>query len=207
MNRKITLLMVALVAAVIPAVAVADVMITGHISLESNLYHHPAFEFTAGPNYNAANASDSIGWTSQQGELMGLLDLQGNTCMTYISLNVLNLTFSMSNPSVPASFMGLYLNVSSSSFPAGTGMVISTYQINLTNLQALSLTHYSAGDAPISIDASSLTTAVAVDLSENPHMLITGFQPLQTLYISYVLPPNHYAGSTALMTGQFVAYA
>jgi len=178
-------------------------MITGQISLE-NKHHHTAFEFQPGPNYAAANATNSIGWMPDVlGGEMGTLDLQGSYYVQTSMINVIDLNITISNALAPSSFMGLYLNVSSSNFPVGTEMVISTSTITFAVLIGTAITHYVG--TPISVDGSSLATVVAVDLSENPHLLITNFSPAQTFYIGFVLPPGYYAGSSALLTGQFVA--
>lgn len=207
MNKKMTLLLIAAVTAILPAVAVADVLITGQVTLES-FQHHTAFEFQPGPNYVAANSTNSIGWMAAQGATMGQIDLEGSYYVQTEMVNVLDLNFTVSNPAAPASFMGLYLNVSSSSFPVGTVMLISDYQVSFATLQSTPVTHYSAGDPSIAFNAAApYTTALAVDLSENPHLLVTGFTPTQTLYISFLLPPGYYAGSSAILTGQFVALA
>jgi hypothetical protein len=207
MNRKMTLLLLAAVTAILPAVAVADVLVTGTITLES-YQHHTAFELQPGPNYGAANSTNSIGWIASTGNTMGTIDLQGSYYVQTEMVNVLDLNFTISNPAAPASFMGLYLNVSSSTFNSGTIMVISDYQLNFAALESTPVTSYSAGDPSIGLSvASPHTNAVAVDLSQNPHLLITSFVPAQTLYISFILPPGYYAGSSAMLTGQFVALA
>lgn len=207
MNKKVTLLLIAAVTAILPAVAVADVLVTGQITLES-FHHHTAFEFQPGPNYLAANSTDSLGWIPAQGQTMGQIDLEGSYYVQTEMINVLDLNFTVSNPAAPASFMGLYLNVSSSTFMPGTIMVISDYQITFSSLESTPVTHYSPGDPSISLTVGSPhTNIVALDLSENPHLLITSFAPAQTLYISFMLPPGYYAGSSAMLTGQFVATA
>lgn len=207
MNRKMTLLLLAAVTAILPAVAVADVMVTGTITLES-YHHHTAFELQPGPNYGAANSTNSIGWIAGTGETMGTIDLQGSLYVQTEMINVLDLNFTVSNPAAPASFMGLYLNVSSSTFNSGTIMVISDYQVSFAGMEATPVTSYSAGDPSIGMSvASPHDSIVAVDLSQNPHLVITSFVPTQTLYISFILPPGYYAGSSAILTGQFVALA
>ncbi len=210
MNRKMTLLLLATVTAILPAVAVADVLVTGTLTLES-YHHHTAFEFQPGPNYGAANSTNSIGWIAQpestQG-IMGTVDLEGSLYVQTEMINVLDLNFTLSNPAAPASFMGLYLNVSSSTFIPGTIMVISDYQVTFAGMEATPVTSYSVGDPAIALSVGSPhTNIVAVDLSQNPHLLITSFAPGQTLYISFILPPGYYAGSSAILTGQFEAFA
>ncbi len=204
MNKKIALLMIAAVTAILPAVAVADVMVTGQLSLES-YHHHTAFYFQPGPNYYAANSTNSLGWTPSNDATMGTVDLEGSYYVQTEMINVLDLNMSISNPAAPAAFSGLYLNVSSSDFPSGTIMVLSTSQITFSTLQSTSVTSYTSGDPSIAVNAASLSTVVAVDLSQNPHLLITGFAPAQTIYISFLLSPGLYAGSGAILTGQFVA--
>lgn len=206
MNKKIALIMIAAVAVLLPAVAVADVMVSGQIALES-FHHHNAFRFQPGPNYQAANSTNSIGWISSTDGTMGTIDLEGSYYVQTEMINVIDLNFALSNPAAPATFMGLYLNISSSDFPSGTIMAISTSQISFNILESTAVTQYTAGNSPISVNAASPSTVVAVDLSQNPHLLITGFVPTQTLYISFVLPPGMYAGDSAMLTGQFVALA
>ena len=61
MNRKIMILMVAVVATVLPAVAVADVMITGSVSvLGSNV--QDSFYLSEGSNYAVANQTGVLGF-------------------------------------------------------------------------------------------------------------------------------------------------
>ena len=206
MNKKIALIMVAAVAVILPAVAVADVLVMGQLTLES-FHHHTAFEFQAGPNYAAANSTNSIGWIAQNDGTMGTLDLEGSFYVQTEMINVIDLNMTVSNAAAPHTFMGLYLNVSSSDFPSGTIMVISTSQISFTTLESTVVTSYTAGDAPIALNAASASSVLAIDLSQNPHVLITGFVPTQTLYISFLLGPGMYAGSSAMLTGQFVVLA
>lgn len=204
MNRKLALLMIAAVTAILPAVAVADVMVTGQLTLES-FHHHTAFTLQPGPNYPAANTTNSLGWIPSNDSTMGTIDLEGSLYVQTSMINVLDLNLSVSNVGAPATFMGLYLNVSSSTFPSGTVLVISTSQISFSTLSSTPVTSYTGGSPPIAVNAASLSTVVAVDLSQNPHLLLTGFSPAQTLYISFELGPGEYAGSSALITGQFVA--
>ena len=206
MNRKFALLMIAAVTVILPAVAVADVMVMGQVSLES-MHQHTAFKILQGPNYAAANSTNSIGWIPASNDLMGTIDLEGSYYVQTEMINVLELNIAQSNPSAPASFMGIYLNVSSSTLPAGTIMAISTSQISFNTLETTPVTSYSTGDPAIAVNAASTSTVVAVDLSHNPHLLITGFSATQNLYISFLLPPGMYADQGALLTGQFVAFA
>ncbi len=206
MNRKIALLMIAAITVILPAVAVADVMVTGQVSLES-MHQHTAFKILEGPNYAAANSTNSIGWISAQNSTMGTIDLEGSYYVQTEMINVLTLNIAQSNPAAPATFMGLYLNVSSSSLPAGTIMAISTSLISFHTLTTTPVTNYSPGNPAIAVNAGSLSTVVTVDLSQNPHLLVTGFTPTQNLYLSFLLPPGMYAGTGALITGQFVAFA
>lgn len=203
MNRKMTLLLIAAVAALLPAVAVADVMITGEITLES-FHQHTAFEFEKGSNYGVANATDSIGWTPLDGNYMGQIDLQGNQYTTTKMINVIDLNITVSNAAAPASFSGLYLNVSGSTLPVGTIMVIANASLTFAVLTGTPVTHYAAGDPAIVLPQNS---AIAVDLSENPLILLSPLVKQQVFHIGFIIPPGTYAGHTATLTGQFVKLA
>lgn len=204
MNRKLTLLLIAAVATILPAVAVADVMVTGQATLES-FHQHTAFEFERGSNYPAANATNSIGWMPLDGNWMGQIDLQGSDYVQTEMINVIDLNMTISNAAAPSSVTELFLNMSSSSFPAGTIMVIATSSLTFAILEGTAVSTYSG--TPIALNAASASAVVAVDLSQNPHIVINNPVPTQTFYIGFILPPGQYAGASAIMTGQFVKLA
>lgn len=208
MNRKITVLMIAVIASILPAVAIADVMITGNFTIESGS-NNVAWYIQPGPNYARAYDVGAISWTPSEGpSSMGQLDLQGMQYEDTWMINVLDLNFSLSPTAIPGTF-SLYLNFSDSTFPVGTIMAISTQPITFAQLMAASVTHYTAGDPSIVVNAGSLSTLVLVDLSENPHLVMNNFpspfDPAVHYYtLSFVLPANYYGAAGATLTGQFV---
>jgi len=95
MNRKIMILMVAVVATVLPAVAVADVMITGSVQ---GLGHSTtdAFIVQPGSNYVAAHDTTGFTWTSSsvnESEDLGNISLGVMSNETIYMVNVLDINF------------------------------------------------------------------------------------------------------------------
>lgn len=208
MNRKGTILMIAVIASVLPAVAIADVMITGNFTIQSGT-NNVAWYIQHGPNYAKANEVGAIYWYPSDGpNSMGELDLQGMQYGDTWMINVLDLNLSLSPTAIPGTF-SLFVNVSDSTFPAGTIMAISTEPITFAQLMGASVTHYSAGDPSIVVNAGSSSTLILVDLSENPHLVINNFpspfDPATHYFsLSFILPANTYSESGATLTGQFV---
>jgi len=98
MNRKIMILMVAVVATVLPAVAVADVMITGSVQ---GLGHSTtdAFIVQPGSNYVAAHKDTGFKWTSSsvnESEDLGNISLGVMSNETIYMVNVLDINFTQS---------------------------------------------------------------------------------------------------------------
>ncbi len=200
--------MIAAIAAILPAVAIADVMISGAFTLQSGT-NNVAWYIQHGPNYAQANDLGSISWVPSEGpSSMGQLDLQGMQYGDTWMINVLDLNFSLSPTAIPGTF-SMYINVSGSTFPAGTLMAISTQPITFSDLMGATVTSYSSGDAPIVVNAGSSTTLIVVDLSQNPHLVINNFpspfDPHTTWFtLSFFLPAGTYSEASATLTGQFV---
>lgn len=208
MNRKATVLMIAVVAAVLPAVAIADVMITGSFTLQTGS-NNVAWYLQPGSNYPEAYEMGAIEWTPSEGpSSMGVLDLQGSMIADTYMLNVLDLHFGLSPQASPGTAT-FYLNVSGSTIPTGAIMAISVAPLNMDQITGLVVTTFSAGDPPVVLDASSPSAVVLVYLSENPHVAISNFPdpyiPSEHFYtLSFALPAGAYADTVATMTGQFV---
>ena len=95
MNKKIMWLMVGLVAAVLPAVAVADVMLTAYIN-GNEAPASDAFFVQQGSNYANAHALTGFTWTSQvtsESEILGGITLGYMTNETIFEVNVLDINF------------------------------------------------------------------------------------------------------------------
>ncbi len=95
MNKKIMWLMVGLVAAVLPAVAVADVMLTAYIN-GNEAPASDAFFVQQGSNYANAHALTGFTWNPQvnsESEILGNATLGYMTNETILEVNVLDVNF------------------------------------------------------------------------------------------------------------------
>ncbi len=95
MNKKVMWLMVGLVAAVLPAVAVADVMLTAYVNGNETLVSD-AFDVQQGSNYANANALAGFTWTPQvnsESEILGAITLGYMSNETIYEVNVLDVNF------------------------------------------------------------------------------------------------------------------
>ncbi len=114
-----TFLVIALVSTILPAVAVADVMITGNVSIQGTANSN-VFYLTPGPNFQAADGS--IAWNHySSGQYMGDLKFAEVSNQTTFIINVMEIVF---NPNTPSGMF--YLNSTvSSAFTAGSVMYLS----------------------------------------------------------------------------------
>ena len=150
MNRKIMILMVAVVATVLPAVAVADVMITGSVS-GLGVTAPDAFTIHLGSNYAAAHRVANLTWRSNQinsKEVIGNMSIGTMSNETIYEINVLNVTFN------EAGNVSFGLDVTSA-FANGTVLYIST--------------------APFVFSSGAITTS---GLSTSALLNVTGTLPL-----------------------------
>ncbi|MHB1811966.1 MAG: hypothetical protein ACYCPR_06085 [Thermoplasmataceae archaeon] len=133
MNRKIMILMVAVVATVLPAVAVADVMITGSVQ---GLGHSTtdAFIVQPGSNYAQAHSTAGFTWTSSavnESEDLGNITLGVMSNETIFMINVLDINFTQTG------YFNLTVTVPYSNgvtFPTDTAMYFSTSPLTMTTL-------------------------------------------------------------------------
>lgn len=183
-----TLLLLATVAAILPAVAVADVMITGNVSIVGT-QNTPVFEIQPGPNYPAAYAAGAIEWNPSQvasvepGQLapMASFDLEGINNQSTALANVLDL-----NVTIGAGVTGtLYVNFTGN-FPAGAMVWVTSGMVDVHSLPGL-------------VGGQSINSA---------SFQFNGPFPggTTTYYMSFYLPPGSYAGATGTITGTFIAH-
>ena len=95
MNKKVMWLLVGLVAAVLPAVAVADVMLSASVN-GSESVASDAFFVQQGSNYANAHALAGFTWTSQvasESEYLGSISLGYMSNETITEVNVLDINF------------------------------------------------------------------------------------------------------------------
>jgi len=157
MNRKIMILMVAVVATVLPAVAVADVMISGSVQ---GLGHSTtdAFIVQPGSNYVAAHKTTGFTWTSSsdnESEDLGSISLGVMSNETIYMVNVLDINFTQSgyfNLTVTVPYSnGVLLPTDSEIYFSTSPMTLSTSGISGANYE------------PVSLYATSPTSGVTID--------------------------------------------
>lgn len=132
MNRKMSLLIVAVVAAILPAVAVADVLITGQVGITGTT-NNSVFHFEIGPNFYQAD--DYIQFTANpEGQTMAHMGFDMAYNQTVLAINVLEIVFSAgASPGI------FYLNLtglSTATYPDGSYMYVSTSLMNFSDFLA-----------------------------------------------------------------------
>ncbi len=179
MNRKIMILMVAVVATVLPAVAVADVMMNGSVQGLGNQVPDQFF-VTTGANYTQANQTYGLGWVAGN-DGTGVLSVGYMPGEAIYEANVLNIGFTSTTPGT------FYVNVTSNaSFPAGSYMYLSTSSfVQASNgtlissdgasIQTVSLTSISPSTASFSGVNSSTTIYVSVSMGPGPASSVGAF--------------------------------
>lgn len=173
------MLLIAAVVTILPAIAVADVLITGSATLEGTT-NGPVFILQPGSNYLSAHNAGSITWTpDSSGPAMGVVDLEGITNQSTSMMNVLDINLTGS-----AATGTLTLTVSQSNLPAGAIMYISdeafsTYFTSSGSVQQIDL----SGGGSVSFTVSASTT----------------------LYFAFFLPAGTYVGTSATLTGVYTA--
>ena len=155
MNRKIMILMVAVVATVLPAVAVADVMITGSVQ---GLGHSTpdAFIVQPGSNYVAAHKDAGFTWTSSsvnESEDLGNITLGVMSNETIYEINVLDINFTGSGYFNMTVFVPYSNNVL---FPTGTILYYSTSPLTMSS------TGITGETGSVSLSAPSTSSGVLV---------------------------------------------
>ena len=180
MNRKIMILMVAVVATVLPAVAVADVMITGSVSvLGSNV--QDSFYLSEGSNYAAANATGVFGFTPAHSGVasMGTINLEGMSNLRVSMINVLKFNYNVNATGA------IHITENSSHFPKGSYMTFSPNQMTSMldptppNPAGIMYLNQVGGQEKLGITSTSLHG---------------------TFYIGFYLPAGNYSGASVKFT-------
>lgn len=161
MNKKVMWLMVGLVVAVLPTVAIADVMLTAYAN--GNETQVPdAFYIQQGSNYANAHALAGFTWTPSvynESEILGTMTLGYMTNETIYEVNVLDINFTGLNG--PANFTISVTvpnnEVAGGVFPTGSHMYITDAPQMLDPLpSAISLSH--SGTHTLSFTVTSDST-------------------------------------------------
>ena len=180
MNRKIMILMVSVVATVLPAVAVADVMITGSVSvLGSNV--QDSFYLSEGSNYAAANATGVFGFTPAHSGVasMGTINLEGMSNLSVSMINVLDFNYSLHTGGI------IYVNISSSNFTSGSYVAFSSTP--MTSMLGL----------------TPPSNSYPLDTTGNYTITVSG-PTSGTYFLGFYLPAGMYNGESLSLSMTFV---
>ena len=181
MNRKIMILMVAVVATVLPAVAVADVMITGSVSVLGT-QAPDSFYLSEGPNYAVANETGVFGFIpAPTGEAsLGTIDIEGMSNLSVSMINVLVLHYNLGAPGI------IYINVSSTNFPS------TSYVAYSSSLMTTELT------------STMPSNAFALSTSGDHTISFSSAPGSGTYYLGFYLPPGMYSGDSLSLSVTYV---
>lgn len=185
MNRKITLLLIAAVSTILPAVAVADVMITGNVGVNGTANAN-VFYLTPGSNFQAADGSVSINPYSS-GSTMAHVGFGMVSNQTTFIINVLEIQF---KDTISSGMF--YLNSSGVSyFPAGSVMYLS--------LSPMSFGDFSYSGLPGATPTITNPAITAFDLS-GPSSYSTAVDGSSVIYIGFFTPAYDGLSTTGEMT-------
>ncbi|PYB68668.1 hypothetical protein DMB44_01925 [Thermoplasma sp. Kam2015] len=166
MNRKMMLVLVAVVATVLPAVAVADVLVVG---FSGGTGHEigPAFYVQPGSNYMAASEAAGFKWTPDMvssTEFIGNMTIGYMTNETIYEVNVLDINFTSSTS---GTFM---INITvTNPFPEGSYIYFSTSPFASTAIPAHTM----------NFTLSSTASQTALTFS--------GVHKGETIYVAFVI--------------------
>lgn len=187
-----TFLIVALVSTILPAVAVADVMITGNVGINGTA-NHATFYLTEGPNFETADGS--IAWNHySSGAFMGDLKFAEVSNQTTFIINVMEIVFASGAPS------GMfYLNSTiGSAFVPGSVMYLSLTPMSFSDFSYSGL----PGDVPTV--TSPAVTAFPLDSTQSYSTPVSGGT---IIYIGFFTPAyngNELTGEL-ILTGTYIA--
>ncbi len=184
MNRKLILVMVAVVATVLPAVAVADVMVVGY-SGGTGVQVSPLFYIQHGSNYITAQQTTGFKWTSNMEsstEYLGNMTIGIMNNETIEEINVLDINFT----STVAGTFNMTIDVTSP-FPVGSAIFF-----NETAWTFNSLPHLGAKTTSTCEPTSYKTTSAwgYVLLSSNgmqPTLTFKDVSAGTTIYVAFVI--------------------
>lgn len=192
MNKKMTFLIVALVSTILPAVAVADVMISGNVGINGTA-NTPVFYLTPGPNFQTADGS--IAWNHYtSGNYMGDLKFAEVSNQTTFIINVMKIVF---NPNTPSGMF--YLNSTiSSAFTAGSVMYLSLAPMSYSDFS------YSGLPGAVPSITNPAVTAFPLDSAQSYSTPVDGST---VIYIGFFTPGYNGFVLTGeiTLTGTYVA--
>lgn len=182
--------MIAAVATILPAVAVADVMITGNAQIVGTQNNLLVIDVENGTNAYAGVATGAFSYMPATSTL-GSFDLEGSPNLTTYMVNVLeiNITIAPNHAVNGVLYVNFSTPVEGTPFPAGTVLVTSSPQsMGMATSQTPSGTN---GWQSINSGTFSFSGP---------------FSGITTYYVCFALPANAgYAGATGSMSVTFSA--
>lgn len=187
MNKAIKFIILFSVVAILPSVAVADVIVGG-IFTGSATSTAPPVTFEPGSNYLQAQELGLISWHPSQSSTMGSLQLNGSSLTNETMANVLDLNTS----SESINGANIYVNITSSTFNSGI-MYITDAPVSLTNI--------STGTFPTGVLIGQISLSGGTLSFVNSNADAQG----EHVYIGFYLPFGSYANTHLEITVQYVA--
>jgi hypothetical protein len=199
MNTRFKILMVVGIALILPAVAFADVAISGTISVHGS-QQGPTWYITDGPNAPEAAGFASI---SPHSGTQGDMDLENAYNMSVFTINVFQINFNTTGT--------FYLNVTQShAFPNQARLYFSTSLMNFNDFSSEAATSIN-NSAPIPTTGSGI---FSLNLSDKTFTTASG-SSLNTavfhidstsvvIYIGFYLTPGDVSGAEITLSGNFV---
>lgn len=187
MNKAIKFIILFSVVAILPSVAVADVIVGG-IFTGSATGTAPPVTFEPGSNYLQANELGLISWNPSHSSTMGTLQINGSSLTNETMANVLDLNTS----SESINGATIYVNISSSTFSSGI-MYLTNAPVSLTNI--------STGTFPTGVLIGEMSLSGGTLSFVNSNADGQGEQ----IYVGFYLPFGSYAGTHLEITVQYLA--
>lgn len=215
MNRKVTLLLLAAVTAILPAVAVADVMITGQVNIVGT-QNTPAFYVCPGPNYLTADQLGSIELNPGTPYNPSLMSNSTVESLMNINLTTANQTLS-SFPPCPPNYMATVdlQGISTQTTVMGNVLSIAAYEPHLVkatfslyftgNFPPGTTVYVTSNQLPVALYPFDGWNTYNGEPLNNGHFTFNLNHGWNIYYVSFVLPPGYYQGDHATMTGVFSA--
>lgn len=192
MNRKLTFLIVAVVATILPAIAVADVMVTGTVGFTGTANNMP-FYFTEGSNFETADGSISWNSYSHAGGSMGDLEFGVVSNQTTFIVDVMEIAFAQGTPA------GTFTlgSIVSSPFPSGSVMYLS--------LSPMSFSDFSYSGAPGAVP-SAISPSIHSFPLDTPQVYSMPVNADSIIYIGFFTPSyNGVVSGELALFGSYVA--
>jgi hypothetical protein len=199
MNTRFKILMVVGIALILPAVAFADVAISGSINVIGS-QASPSWGITGGPNSPQAAGYATISHPTGR---IADMDLENAINMSVFTINVYTIYFKTTGT--------FYLNATHThGYPAQARMYFSTSLMTLNDFSGESATSLATSAPTPSSDSGILSLNLSNDVftsdtgSTVPTPTFTISSTSTVIYIGFYLPAGAVAGAEVTFNGNFV---